>query len=217
MRRARVLIAQENTRWAVPNPHVVVEEVSRINTLREALARRKPAVLVVALDLLGLGGATGLGQLRELSPATKIIAVSRKGSEREEVEVLRTGAKGYVSRALPEMMLSKAIEKVQEGEIWAGRRAIGALLEEIFGASMRTGATEQSRARVASRLESLTARENELVGLLRNGASNKEIASALNVSVSTVKAHLTSIFRKLDQPDRLKLALFLSDAIRDQH
>jgi two-component system, NarL family, nitrate/nitrite response regulator NarL len=217
MRRARVLIAQENTRWAVPNPHVVVEEVSRITNLKEALSKRKPAVLVVALDLPGLGGATGLGQLRELSPATKIIAVARRSSEREEVEVLRTGAKGYVSRTLPETMLSKAIEKVQEGEIWAGRRAIGALLEEVFGSSMRTGATEQARSKLASRLETLTVRENEIVRLLRNGASNKEIASALNVSVSTVKAHLTSIFRKLDQPDRLRLALFLSDSIRDQH
>lgn len=219
MRRARVLIAQERSRsWAaVPGPHVIVEEVSRIYGLREALASRKPAVLVVALDLPGLGGAAGLRQLRQLSPATKIIAVARRGSEREEVEVLRTGAKGYVTSALPEGMLSKAIEKVQEGEIWAGRRAIGALLDEIFGDSSDESTSHQAREKIARNLERLTTREHEIVRLLRDGATNKEIAIALNVSVSTVKAHLTSIFRKLDQPDRLRLALYLSDSPRGQH
>jgi two-component system NarL family response regulator len=196
---------------------VIVEEVSRIYGLREALASRKPAVLVVALDLPGLGGAAGLRQLRQLSPATKIIAVARRGSEREEVEVLRTGAKGYVTSALPEGMLSKAIEKVQEGEIWAGRRAIGALLDEIFGDSSDESTSHQAREKIARNLERLTTREHEIVRLLRDGATNKEIAIALNVSVSTVKAHLTSIFRKLDQPDRLRLALYLSDSPRGQH
>ena len=211
------MIAPENSRSATPNPAVVVEQVSRVPALKEALTERKPAVLVVALDLPGLGGTAGLEQLRELSPATKIIAVARKSSEREEVDVLRTGAKGYVTRALPEPMLSKAIEKVQEGEIWAGRRAIGSLLEEIIDAPLRHDAGEQTRSKVARTLESLTAREHEIALLLGDGTSNKEIASALNVSVSTVKAHLTSIFRKLHQPDRLRLALFLSDSARGQH
>jgi DNA-binding NarL/FixJ family response regulator len=113
-------------------------------------------------------------------------------------------------------MLTKAIEKVQEGEIWAGRRAIGTLFDEIFSPSA-SNTVAAGRATAGKSLESLTTRENETVWLLADGASNKEIASALNVSVSTVKAHLTSIFRKLEQPDRLRLALSLSEAVRDQH
>ena len=210
MRRARVLIAQERP-YVAPAfaREVAVEQVSRVLSLREALEQRKPAVLILALDLPGLGGSAGLRQLRTLSPATKIIAVSRRPSSREEVDVLRAGAKGYCTNQCIESMLPKAVQKVQEGEIWAGRRAIGEIFDEVFGdvagePAVLAGQTD------APKLERLTVREHEIVNLLRDGATNKEIATALNVSVSTVKAHLTNVFRKLDQPDRLRLALYLS-------
>lgn len=219
MRRARVLFAHPTSPPVTHLPaNVVVEEVSRVTVLREALAERKPAVLVVALDLPGLGGAPGLKQLQQLSPATKIIAVSRRGSEREEVQVLRSGAKGYFSATNVQSLLPKAIEKVQEGEIWAGRRAIGRLLDEVFGpAGEDAESAETERNGRASNLDRLTSREREIVRLLRDGSTNKEIATALNVSVSTVKAHLTSIFRKLNQPDRLRLAIYLSRSPRNHH
>jgi two-component system, NarL family, nitrate/nitrite response regulator NarL len=198
-------------------PDVVVEEVSRLYGLQEALTARKPAVLLVALDLPGLGGVAGIPQLRQLSPATKIIAVTRRGSEREEIEVLRSGAKGYCAATIPESALAKAIQKVQEGEIWAGRRAIGALFDEIFGSHPGEVSNSEKNGQKAKYLERLTSREHEIVRLLRDGATNKEIATALNVSVSTVKAHFTSIFRKLDQPDRLRLALFLATTPRGRN
>lgn len=214
MRRSRVLMAQERPSWASTNPDVTVEEVSKINAVREALAVGKPAVAIIPLDMRGLGGTAGLGELRELSPQTKFIAVAQTNSEHEEVEVLRSGAKGYVSRALPDALLTKAVEKVQEGEIWAGRHAIGSLLEETFGQTSGTG--DESLVR-SKRLEGLTVREREIVQLLAGGASNKEIAASLQLSVSTVKAHLTSIFRKLDQPDRLRLVLSLTEPPRDHN
>jgi two-component system nitrate/nitrite response regulator NarL len=212
MRRARVLIAQERP-YVAPEfaREVAVEQVSRVPNLREALAERKPAVLILALDLPGLGGSEGLRQLRSLSPATKIIAVSRRPTAREEVDVLRAGAKGYCTNQCIQSMLPKAVQKVQEGEIWAGRRAIGALFDEVFGRV--NGEPHIDVAGVAHEpvgLDRLTVREHEIVTLLRDGATNKEIATALNVSVSTVKAHLTNVFRKLEQPDRLRLALYLS-------
>jgi two-component system NarL family response regulator len=110
-------------------------------------------------------------------------------------------------------MFGKLIEKVQEGEIWAGRRAIGSLLDELLGAPV--GAEDklnEARIKLARQLRDLTPRELEIVRRLANGSTNKEIASTLNVSVSTVKAHLTNIFRKLEQPDRLRLALYLTHA-----
>lgn len=221
MRRPRVVIAQENTPWVMANAEVTFEEVSRIPRLEEALSRRrKPAVAVVALDFPGLGGPAGLRALRQLSPSTKFIAVAREGDEVEEVEALRSGAKGYVTKALPDSMFHKAIEKVREGEIWAGRRAIGALLDELVGAPAVAGGIGTQKIRTSQRdylkqLERLTPRELDIVRGLANGATNKEIAANLNVSVSTVKAHLTHIFRKLDQPDRLRLALYLTQAARD--
>jgi two-component system nitrate/nitrite response regulator NarL len=215
MRRARILIARKRTQsWSrFAPPHLSVEEVSRMPELVEAMITRRPAVLLLSIDFPGLGAPAGIRNIRALSPATKIIVLSRTANEEEELDVLRMGAKGYCGPIESEM-LSKMIDKVQGGEIWAGRRTIGALLEEFYGAAPDIAPREQTDLIVQRNLERLTFREREILRLLGHGASNKEIATALNVAVSTIKAHLTKIFRKLGQPDRLHLALYAAAAAR---
>jgi DNA-binding NarL/FixJ family response regulator len=173
-----------------------------MDALRQALSIRTPAVLLLAVDFPGLGGAAGIRELRRLSPSTKIIALSPKVSEEQELAVLRMGARGYCGPVEGDVLL-KMIDKVQRGEVWAARKAIGALLEEFYG-----GAPTEEQSCADTQFEHLTTREREILRLLAEGASNKEIAKASNVAVSTVKAHLTRMFRKLGQPDRLRLALY---------
>lgn len=97
---------------------------------------------------------------------------------------------------------------VQKGEVWVGRKVISHLLDTLVAL------TEQERNRLLPRsepaLDVLTPREREIVGQIGNGASNKEIAHTLKVSEKTVKAHLTSVFRKLGVSDRLHLALYVN-------
>jgi DNA-binding NarL/FixJ family response regulator len=218
MRRARILIAKS----AVPNgsrldaSHLSVEEVSTMPDLIAAIAARKPAVLLLSIDFPGLGGPAGLRDLRRHSAATKIIVLSASANDGEELEVLRMGAKGYCGRVESSVLL-KMIEKVQQGEIWAARRAIGALVDEFYGAGIELPDREEKVTATLRDLETLTTRERQILRLLAAGASNKEIASALNVTVSTVKAHLTKMFRKLGQPDRLHLALYAAAARAATH
>lgn len=181
--------------------------------LEEALVSRKPAVLLVALDLPGLGGPAGLRAVRRLSPSTKVVALSRRRDDREELDVLRTGAKGYVTTS-NEAVLSKVVEKVQQGEIWAARKTIGTLFDELLTAESAVLRGETPSSTLQQKFEQLSPREREILRLLSDGASNKEIATALNVTVSTIKAHLTKIFRKLGQSDRLHLALAIADVQR---
>jgi two-component system, NarL family, nitrate/nitrite response regulator NarL len=172
--------------------------------LVEAMVNRSPAVLLLAIDFPGLGGTPGVRKVRQLSPATKIIVLSRSVNEQEELQVLRLGVRGYCG-PMETDALFKMIDKVQQGEVWAARRTIGALLEEFYGAG---DIPPSEPTMLRSELERLTFRERQILRSLADGASNKEIASALNVSVSTIKAHLTKIFRKLGQTDRLRLALY---------
>lgn len=211
MGKARILIARRRAQnWSRLAPaHFSVEEVSQMSELVEALVNRKPAILLLAIDFPGLAGPAGIRELRRLSPATKIIVLSRSVNEQEELEVLRMGARGYWGPVQAEVLL-KMIDKVRQGEIWAGRRTIGALIEECAAGDLV--ARQESHLRVQKKLERLTSREREILILLGDGPSNKEIAIALNVTVSTVKAHLTKIFRKLDQPDRVHLALYAAAA-----
>lgn len=207
MRRSRVLIARQLNQKAsrLAPSRFKMEEVSQMSGLVDAMVNRMPAVLLIPIDFPGLGGPPGLREVRRLSPATKIVVVSRAVSADEELEVLRRGAKGY-SGPVNTDVLYKMIDKVQEGEVWAGRKTIGALLEELY-----TAVDVSSRdSLLQSDLQRLTLRERQILRLLAEGDSNKEIANALNISVSTIKAHLTKIFRKLGQPDRVRLALYAS-------
>ena len=214
MSRLRILIArarsQNVSRLATS---FIVEEVSNMTSLIEAMVNRTPEVLLMSVDFPGLGGPPGVREIRKLNSSTRIIVLTSKVDEHEELEVLRAGARGYCGPLETEGLL-KMIEKVQQGEVWAGRRTIGALLDEFFGEPPETlSPTEQTLTR--SQIDSLTFREREILRLLGEGASNKEIAAALNVAVSTIKAHLTKIFRKLGQPDRLRLALCAAAVRRD--
>lgn len=211
MAKARILIARRQVQsWSRFAPsHLSVEEVSQMSDLVEAMANRKPAVLLLAIDFPGLAGPAGIRKIRQLSPATKIIVLSRSVNEQEELEVLRMGARGYWGPVETEVLI-KMIDKVQDGEVWAGRRAIGTLLEECSAGDV--AAREETFLLMQRKLERLTSREREIIRLLGDGGSNKEIANALNVTVSTIKAHLTKIFRKLDQPDRVHLALYAAAA-----
>jgi two-component system, NarL family, nitrate/nitrite response regulator NarL len=171
--------------------------------LVDAIVKRMPNVVVLPIDFPGLGGVPGIRDVRRLSPASKIVVLSRSVNPNEELEVLRRGAKGY-SGPVGTDMLFKMVDKVQQGEVWAGRKTIGALLDELQAVDF----SPRDRAVTQAELERLTSRERQIVNFLSEGASNKEIAKALSVSVSTIKAHLTKIFRKLGQPDRVRLALY---------
>jgi DNA-binding NarL/FixJ family response regulator len=105
---------------------------------------------------------------------------------------------------------------VQIGELWIRWSLTPRLLDEP-GTSSHS--TIQSRRAIVGRLAYLTRREQEIAALIANGGTNKRIARRLAISESTVKAHLTEIFRKLSTADRLKLALLIAgtDTTDSQH
>ena len=205
MGRAKVLIAKMRQSLSRQAPsRFKIEEVSQMSGLIDAMVNRIPNVVVLPIDFPGLGGVPGVRNVRRLSPATKIVVLTQAVNSNEELEVLRRGAKGY-SGPVESEQLFKMVDKVQEGEVWAGRKTIGALLDEYQSATNDSATREHAVS--ARDLQRLTSRERQILGLLADGLSNKEIANALSVSVSTIKAHLTKIFRKLGQSDRVRLAL----------
>jgi len=124
----------------------------------------------------------------------------------DAVVALKQGARGYCSRQSEADLLRRAVQQVRDGEIWVGRSVTSHLLEELTAASTRRAPGPPRR------LGRLTQRERELVALVAAGASNKEIADRLSIAERTVKAHLTSIFRKLGVSSRLHLAVYTLEA-----
>lgn len=187
-----------------------IQKVAERAALERSMATLKPTMLLVDFALLR-GGVRDVPALQRLSPSTKIVLLTSTPDEKEAISALKAGAKGYHDNALDPSLLKRAVEVVQKGEIWIARNVIPHLLSEL--ASLTEPRRTAPPTPMHRSLDHLTSREREIAHLIGTGASNKEIASQLNISVKTVKAHLTAIFRKLGLSDRLRLALSVAEHI----
>ena len=165
--------------------------------LPKQLAASMPSVIL--FDLGPTPDAKGLGIVSALSALAKTIVLAGTDDDAVAVQALKAGAAGFCPRDTPTDLLRRAVQLVEAGEIWVGRRVMVRLIEEL---AVRTAATP-----TIAGAEHLTPRERELVSLVAAGASNKDIARRLAISVKTVKTHLTSVFKKLGLSTRLELAV----------
>ena len=165
--------------------------------LPKQIAASMPSVIL--FDLGPSPDAKGLAIVSALSGLAKTIVLAGTDDDALAVQTLKAGAAGFCARDTSTDLLRRAVQLVEAGEIWVGRRVMVRLIEEL---ALRTAA-----APAVSGGEQLTPRERELVGFVAAGASNKDIARRLAISVKTVKTHLTSIFRKLGLSTRLELAV----------
>jgi len=183
-------------------------EASEQAELEQGMAGSKPSILLLDLNLPRLDGIESVSAIQRLSPSTKIIVLSSAPDEKEAISALKAGAMGYCNKDIEPSLLRKAVNVVQKGEIWVGRKTISRLLAELT--SLAESHREDCPALAEVYLNYLTPREQQIALLIGNGAHNKEIASRLNISERTVKAHLSAIFQKLQIPDRLRLGLFVA-------
>lgn len=145
--------------------------------------------------------------------SSRFLIIGDNWSEDCQINALTHGAAGYCNKAESTELLLLAIDRVLKGDIWIQRqlvsRVIGALVQMKAGTAETN--TSQKQAESIKLFNTLSNREREVANMLRSGDNNKTIAEALFISERTVKAHLTSIFKKLNVPDRLHLALFIKE------
>jgi len=184
----------------------VIHEVSDRIALEQSVEKLRPSVLLLDAALPRYRGVRNLGTIQRLGRFTKLILFSKRLNEREGVAALKVGVKGYLSPSIKPALLSSAVHKVSRGEIWVGRNLMPSLIDELVVLGQHQ---TQSSPATTKGLATLTPRQLEIAGRVRNGASNKEIGNTLKISEKTVKAHLTEVFRKLDVSGRFELALLL--------
>lgn len=184
-----------------PNMRVVGEAGKKGDVL-PLVERERPDIVLLDLDL---GGESSSDLIPEIavSGGRKVLILT--GTREPEIHqaCVRLGASGLVMKDSDDKVLTKAIEKVHEGEQWFDRNLMSNVLTSVLN---------QRRAREedpeAAKIATLTAREREVVGLVCEGLKNKQIAERLFISDTTVRHHLTSIFNKLDVSDRLELVIY---------
>jgi DNA-binding NarL/FixJ family response regulator len=165
-----------------------------------AAVRAQPidlAILDVAMPRL-----TGLQAAREVSrrsPSTRILMLSMHDNEQYFFEALKAGASGYVLKSVADRDLVDACRAAMRGESFVYPAAMSTLVRDYLD-RVRRG------ERLPARL--LTTREDEVLKLIAEGHSSKEIAHALTISLKTVERHRANILRKLGMRDRTQLTRY---------
>lgn len=158
---------------------------------REAVAlavRLRPDVLVMDVGMPDLNGMEATRQVCDRAPGTRVVALSMHSDRRFVTDMLEAGASGYVIKDAAFEELARAIRIVREGHTFLCPAVAGAIVEDYLG---RRAAAQPALARP------LTPREREVLQLLAEGRSTKQIAGRLSVSIKTVETHRSHIMAKL--------------------
>jgi DNA-binding NarL/FixJ family response regulator len=170
------------------DPRAALDEIQRL----------RPAVLVLDITMPELSGLDLLPMVRKNLPRTRVVMLTHHEGESFVERALRSGAEGYLSKDSDPAELAVAILAVQRGDPYVSPRVATGLVKGLRG-----GHDGQP---TYSRLAELTPREREVLQLLAVGKSNKEVASALDISLGTAKKHRENLQRKLGCGSAAELA-----------
>lgn len=170
-----------------------------------ALARREnPDIILLDMDLGAMLSLEILPDLLKQSDAKILILTGLQDPELQDRAII-AGARGVLLKNESAKTILKAIEKVYHGEIWVDSKTLTRILYQRN--NQPNDGNEKSDGDERRKIAELTAREREIINALLtfNGSTNKEIASQLFISTSTLKNHLTTIYSKLDVKNRVQL------------
>ena len=169
---------------------------------REAIAlarEHNPDIVVMDISMRELNGIESTEQIVAQNPATRVLMLSMHAAEEFVRRAVRAGASGYVVKESVPMELELALEALMRGEAYFSPRISRHLLSIL---------SEPATTERESSLDSLTGRQREILQLIAEGKSTKEIAGILEVSVKTVESHRAGIMAKLDIRDIPGLVMY---------
>jgi two-component system nitrate/nitrite response regulator NarL len=186
-----------------PGFEVVGEAPDGLEGIKRAKAL-KPDVILLDLHMPGLSGREALKTLTEEVPEAHVVMLTVSEDAEDLIETLRSGAAGYLLKNIDTQTLLASVRRAAEGESVVSAEMTSKLVRGIkAGARLDPQQAERER---------LSPRERQILAYLAKGASNKEIARALDVAESTVKIHVQHILRKLNLSSRVQAAVYAVEA-----
>lgn len=182
-----------------PEFSVVGEAADGKQAVEQAEATN-PDVVVLDIAMPNLSGIEATQRIAAAYPQTAVVVLSMHSDEGYVLRALKAGAKGYLLKDSAESDLIQAIKAVHEGKTFFSQE-VSKMLVEDYVREIRTRGVEDS-------YELLTTREREILQLLAEGRSNKEIAAKLNLSLYTVETHRRNLQDKLNLHSFAELILY---------
>jgi DNA-binding NarL/FixJ family response regulator len=183
----------------------VVGEAADGDRVPAAADAHAPDVVLMDLHMPRINGITATRRLRARPRPPEIIVLTTFDTDENILHALRAGASGFLLKDTPPARIAEAVRQVAAGEPILSPQITRRLMDRV---AVQAGAFARAKATLAA----LSPREHDVVVAIAQGHNNTEIAKALNMTLATVKTHVSHILTKLDLDNRTQLALLAHDA-----
>lgn len=207
MKQARVMLADDHSLFREGLANIIssqpdMQVVGEANDGLEAFVKAqelKPDLILMDVQMPGMDGVEAVQQIKQILPETIIIMLTVRGDDSILFEALKNGAQGYLLKDIRSQVLLEMLRGALHGEAAISPNLAGRVLSE-FRRLSKGGMPEKEDD------SGLTEREQQVLVQASNGATDKEIAAALNISLNTVKTHMRNILSKLHVRTRREAA-----------
>ncbi|HEX3517530.1 MAG TPA: response regulator transcription factor [Solirubrobacteraceae bacterium] len=206
--RPRVLIVDDHhlfragVRAELGDAVEIVGDADGVAGAVQLIAREQPDVVLIDVHMPEGGGAEVIRRVRGEHPAVRFLALSVSDAAEDVIDVIRAGARGYVTKSISGTELADAVRRVASGDAVFSPRLAGFVLD-AFAQDVPEALEQGEEDR---ELDQLTPREREVLRHIARGYMYKEIALRLGISVKTVEAHVSAVLRKLQLSSRHELS-----------
>lgn len=184
------------------SPIIVVGEASNGNSAVELARHMQPDIVLLDLVMPEMDGIRAIPKIMECSPTSRIIVLTSFGEDDKVLPAIRAGAHGYLLKDIPPEELVHAIREAHLGKVQLHPEAAKKLMSTL-AAQDSVGSTSASVP-----AGDLTDRERDVLSLIADGLSNRQIAERIFISEKTVKTHVSNILSKLHLADRTQAAIY---------
>ncbi len=179
----------------------VIAECGDSEQAVEVTKQKRPHIVLMDINILPISGFEATERIKKVSPDTKVIGVSMHSQPAYAKKMLQIGARGYVTKNSSKEEMIKAILEVNEGSKY--------ICEEIKN-NISELVLEENKD--VPNVNALTEREIQIINLIKEGQSSKEIASTLNISLKTVEVHRHNVLKKLKLKNSASLVNFINQS-----
>jgi DNA-binding NarL/FixJ family response regulator len=188
----------------------VIGEADDVQPAIDLITSVQPDVVLLDVHLPGGGGQAVIEAIKPLFPSVRFLALSASDAPEDVIAVIRAGARGYVTKTISTAELADAIKRVAAGDAVFSHRLAGFVLD-AFAAGSSGSSSAGVKPSFDPELDQLTSREREVLRLIAQGYTYKEIARELYISVKTVESHVSSVLRKLQLSSRHQLTRWAAE------
>lgn len=186
---------------------VVVGEVATAEAALDTIPELAPDLVLLDVDLPNMSGLQLLRELQPRLPNTAFVMLTVSSNQADVLQAVRLGAVGYLTKDLDAAALQRAVRGTRSGDLAMPRRLAARAIRDLVAA----GGAKPDRA--GPGLDSLSRREQEILRLMAQGLTDRQIGEALTISIRTVETHVSNILRKLDVRNRAEAAQRYLDSV----